>query len=193
MQQQLQQQQLMMNLSQCLQQMAMQQLDIQNLQRQMQGLTIQQEMGSSLSIVPDDLRMRSMTSLPTASDTHGLSPNIGLTLPRPDSFSMQPQFPNTSSFHTRRSADNLLSTQTLEDSVFGSDRYSGQPVHKTQTSDGRKRHEQHLMSRYGSQNESVRRRAQMERSDRLSAKHLDQQPNMEDDIPPLNLKQKKKK
>lgn len=167
-QQQFQQQQLMMNMSQCLQQMSMQQMEIQNLQRQVQGFT------------PDELRIRSLTSLSAAVDGHGLSPNIGV-LPRPDSFSQ-----TLPGFHQRQSMDNLLSAHTLgEDSVFETaDRLNsqrlgslergrsvGRSVSAQGTASKQRVHSERLMSR---RNESLHQRT-------------------EEAVPPLPISHAKKK
>ncbi|OWF47060.1 pericentriolar material 1 protein-like isoform X1 [Mizuhopecten yessoensis] len=173
-QQQMQQQQLMMNMSQCLQQMSMQQMEIQNLQRQIQGFT------------PDELRLRSLTSLSAPVDSRGLSPNIG-ALPRPDSFSQPPL-----SFLQRNSMDNLLSGQMLsEDNVFESDRRLG---------DGLTPGEQNERSRslgrsFSTQSTGSKQRAHTERLMSRRNESLQQTSRVNESIPshPISQARKKKK
>ncbi|XP_033742710.1 pericentriolar material 1 protein-like isoform X3 [Pecten maximus] len=171
-QQQMQQQQLMMNMSQCLQQIAMQQMEIQNLQRHIQGFT------------PDELRLRSLTSLSAAVDSRGLSPNIG-TLPRPDSFS-QP----TPSFLQRHSMDNLLSGQTLgEDNVFESERRLGEGLAQG-GQDGRSR----SLGRSASmQSTGSKQRAHTERLVSRRNESLHQSSRIDESIPSLPFSQGRKK
>ncbi|XP_060064329.1 pericentriolar material 1 protein-like isoform X2 [Ylistrum balloti] len=168
-QQQMQQQQMMMNMSQCLQQIAMQQMEIQNLQRHIQGFT------------PDEIRLRSLTSLSAAVDSRGLSPNIG-ALPRPDSFSQPP-----SSFLQRQSMDNLLSGQAIgEDNVFESERRLGDGL--TQGQDARSRS---LGRSASTQSTGSKQRAHTERL--LSRRNESLQPRIEESIPSLPVSQARKK
>ncbi|XP_069131168.1 pericentriolar material 1 protein-like [Argopecten irradians] len=171
-QQQMQQQQLMMNMSQCLQQISMQQMEIQNLQRHIQSFT------------PDELRLRSLTSLSAAVDSRGLSPNIG-TLPRPDSLSQ----PSTN-FLQRQSLDNLLMGQTLgEDSVFESDRRLGEGL-ASGGQDGRSRP---LGRSINTQSTGAKQRAHTERLVSRRNESLQQASRVEESIPSLPLSQARKK
>lgn len=108
-QQQLQQQQLMLTLNQCLQQITMQQLEMQNMQRQMQNLSLLFEPTDpdprlpALQAPPEEpLRYRSQTSLPQGLDPRGLTPN---TL---GGFNFQPRL-SVRSFPSRSSENLLLS------------------------------------------------------------------------------------
>ncbi|XP_062615320.1 pericentriolar material 1 protein-like isoform X1 [Saccostrea cucullata] len=102
-QQQLQQQQLMLTLNQCLQQITMQQVEMQNMQRQMQNLSLMFEPSVLDPRFPalqapseDPTRYRSHTSLPSGLDSRGLTPNASV------GFNFQPRpIPN-------RSNENLL-------------------------------------------------------------------------------------
>lgn len=106
-QQQLQQQQLMLTLNQCLQQITMQQLEMQNMQRQMQNLSLLYEPVDldpslpALQAPPEEpLRYRSHTSLPSGLDSRGLTPNAS------GGFNFQPRL-SARSFPSR-SNENLL-------------------------------------------------------------------------------------
>ena len=114
-QQQLQQQQLLLSLNQCYQQMGMQQMEIQNMQRQMQGLLLAYDnQDTNDSGLSSDLRVRS--SFPSL-----FSPMVPRPSPQTaDGFMFNPVL---SSRETGpRSPDRLLRSVPREDSVFESDR-----------------------------------------------------------------------
>ncbi|XP_056010025.1 pericentriolar material 1 protein-like isoform X3 [Ostrea edulis] len=124
-QQQLQQQQLMLTLNQCLQQITMQQLEMQNMQRQMQSLSLlfePPELDPRLPALQAPLeelsRSRSQTSLPSGLDSRGLTPNAS------GGFHFQPRL-SARSFRNR-SNENLLLNEAAggEDltEVFASER-----------------------------------------------------------------------
>lgn len=135
-QQQLQQQQLLMSLNQCYQQMAMQQMEIQTMQRQLQSLLfayseVQDANDSGLS---SDLRVRSFPSLFSPMVPRPSPQNDGFLLnqslsqreqsqrTRPsqtDSFQFNPVLPSRE--QGQRPSDRLLRSAIGEDSVFESD------------------------------------------------------------------------
>ncbi|KAH3829898.1 pericentriolar material 1 protein-like isoform X2 [Dreissena polymorpha] len=94
-QQQLQQQQLMMSLNQCYQQISMQQLEMQNMQRQIQALLYQQAdtSDSHEGVFSSNVRARSLSSLYSPMLPRQ-SPNILLPL---DPFQANPSFMGMSS------------------------------------------------------------------------------------------------
>lgn len=90
-QQQLQQQQLMMSLNQCYQQISLQQMEMQNMQRQIQALLYQPTDNPDDSGFSADLRARSMQSL--------FSPMLPRQSPNllfPDPFSFNPMYQHMS-------------------------------------------------------------------------------------------------
>ena len=126
-QQQLQQQQLLLSLNQCYQQMGMQQMEIQNMQRQMQSLVLAYDnQDTNDSGLSSDLRVRSYPSLfspmvprpsPQMSD--------GFMVPRTsvqkaDGFLFNPT--DISREAVPRSPERLLRSAAREDSVFETDR-----------------------------------------------------------------------
>lgn len=123
-QQQLQQQQLMLTLNQCLQQITMQQLEMQNMQRQMQNLSLLYEPVDldprlpALQAPPEEpLRYRSHTSLPSGLDSRGLTPNAS------GGFNFQPRL-SARSFPSRSNENLFLGEAVGGDGiteVFASD------------------------------------------------------------------------
>ncbi|XP_053399542.1 pericentriolar material 1 protein-like isoform X2 [Mercenaria mercenaria] len=105
-QQQLQQQQLMMSLNQCYQQISMQQMEMQNMQRQMQALVYQIADGDvNESGFSSDLRVRSLSSLYSPMLPRQ-SPSV--FLPPGDAFQFNPIYQHTSPASNRllrRAAD----------------------------------------------------------------------------------------
>ncbi|XP_060554771.1 pericentriolar material 1 protein-like isoform X2 [Ruditapes philippinarum] len=106
-QQQLQQQQLMMSLNQCYQQISMQQMEMQNMQRQMQALVYQLAEGDvNESGFSSDLRVRSLSSLYSPMMPRQ-SPSVFLP-PVGDAFQFNPVYQHmspTSNPLLRRAAD----------------------------------------------------------------------------------------
>lgn len=93
-QQQLQQQQLMMSLNQCYQQIAMQQMEMQNMQRQMQALVYQLSDGEQNETgFSSDMRVRSLSSLYSPMMPRQ-SPS--LLLPPGDAFQFNPVYQHIS-------------------------------------------------------------------------------------------------
>lgn len=89
--QQLQQQQLMMSLNQCYQQISLQQMEMQNMQRQIQALLFQQSENPDDSAFSTDMRTRSMSSL-FSPMFQRQSPNLLF----PDPFSYNPMYQHVS-------------------------------------------------------------------------------------------------
>ena len=112
-QQQLQQQQLLMSLNQCYQQMAMQQMEIQNMQRQMQALYYSYSENPDDSGLSSDLRIRSMPSL--------FSPMVPRPSPPSDAFMFNPVL-SPREPGQRATSERLLRSTLGEDSVFDSDK-----------------------------------------------------------------------
>lgn len=98
-QQQLQQQQLMMSLNQCYQQISMQQMEMQNMQRQMQTLVYQLSDGDvNESGFSSDLRVRSLSSLYSPMLPRQ-SPSV--QLPSVDAFQFNPVYQHASPASSR--------------------------------------------------------------------------------------------
>lgn len=152
MQQQLQQQHTLM-MNQCLQQIYMQQLEMQNLQRQVSLFTDPTYYGG-------DVRLRSLQSLPT--DSRNLSPNVEL---RQQTFSVQPQFPP--SFYSRRSNDS--SPQINSDNLLRPS-YKQDSSKKTSSSRNKNVYEQSLPSKKEAANTG---RSQREEEPSLPQLNLD--------------------
>ncbi|KAK3100261.1 hypothetical protein FSP39_017062 [Pinctada imbricata] len=193
-QQQLQQQQMMLGLNQCIQQMAMQQMEIQNMQRQMQCLTSQMyetemPLPSPFSPLPDTLRLRSTSSiLPPDSDARRFSTNAPSSSNRPYMFT---------SASRGGTADTLLRTGREDEYSRNSSRErDGERSNNVVSSSSRDQHKiavKKKASSLGRGEATMKRKTSSlsERSKKSTSKQ--RQDRSSDNIPSLNLEQSRKK